>query len=192
MRIALDLDEVLAGLLEAMLEFHNQRFHTSYTFQQFTSYDWWETWNLSKEETTEEFYEFIREHSVDKIQPIPGAHKALEYLSGQGHEFFIVTSRQSDLQEYTAAWISRFFPMLRDRIHTSNRYGTGKRFTKSEICRSIGAECIVEDQLIYARDCAKHGIPALLLDRPWNQADDIPSISRLPSWESVVKHLERN
>jgi len=62
--------------------------------------------------------------------------------------------------------------------------------TKAGVCRELGVERMVEDGLHYATDCAENGIPTLLLNSPWNQAESLhEGITRVYSWAQILENL---
>jgi len=61
---------------------------------------------------------------------------------------------------------------------------------KSEICKELRIDFLVEDSLEYARECAKNGTKVFLFNAPWNQTDNLPdNIIRINSWNKIIKYL---
>lgn len=72
MIIAIDVDEVLATLLNPVIDYHNDMYNTSLTREKFQSYNWWETWGGTKEEAIAKFYDFWETDYPNRIRPIEG------------------------------------------------------------------------------------------------------------------------
>lgn len=77
-------------------------------------------------------------------------------------------------QDETIAWIEMHFPGIFKDIHFGNHWAKeGKSLSKSEICRNIGAHCLIDDNPGYAIECAEAGINVLLYDwkmeYPWSK-----------------------
>ena len=56
MKIGIDLDQVLADLLPALIEFHNFTYGTVLTEKQFNSDKFWEVWGGTREEAIKKVY----------------------------------------------------------------------------------------------------------------------------------------
>ena len=117
----------------------------------------------------------IRRHLI-KSTSAAGAYEALQRLK-EDHELAVVTSRQFAIQEATLEWIYRTYPDTFDSVHFGNHWAkAGMSRKKSEICRQIGADVLIDDNPMYAYDCASAGMQVLLfnwdLAYPWSQQPD--------------------
>lgn len=78
-----------------------------------------------------------------------------------------------------------------------NHYGlSGQKLSKPEMCRTLGACMLIDDNLSYAMQCsALPGFQVLLFDwnqsYPWSRtADKLPhNVHRLHSWDDVQRFL---
>jgi hypothetical protein len=66
---------------------------------------------------------------------------------------------------------------LFEEVHFGNHFALeGVARPKSEICRSIGARVLIDDNPRYAAECAEAGIHVLLFDwnnaYPWSKTSD--------------------
>ena len=93
------------------------------------------------------------------------------------------------VRETTLAWIDQFFPGIFDEVVFCNYHNPAEpQFTKEEICHQKGVAMMVDDNLHYARDLAKAGIPVYLLEKPWNVAYDVETdqkIAKVKDWLAV-------
>lgn len=56
--VAVDIDEVLALFVPALVEFHNGRYDTNLTPESFFSYEFFEVWGGSQVETSAKVYHY--------------------------------------------------------------------------------------------------------------------------------------
>jgi len=191
MRIGVDLDEVLADTLSAVLPFHNDRYNTSLTRGDFHSYKFWEIWGGSREESVRRVHEFFDSPYAERVTPIAGARDALTRLKEAGHELHVITARSNAFIEHTKRWIGMHFPGLFDEIHFTNFYSvSGEGRTKSSVCKNLGIEVMVEDDLHHASDCATSGIKVILIDYPWNKEESKENVARVSSWDDAVTLIQ--
>ncbi|MDD5547464.1 MAG: hypothetical protein PHN74_00985 [Candidatus Pacebacteria bacterium] len=189
MIIGIDLDEILADSLNAIVEFHNKKYGTTLKRNDFHSYRFWEIWGGTREEAIKKVYEFFITNPMH-INPIAGSFEALKTLKKNGHELLIITARQNELIEYTNKWIEKHFPEIFSGIHYANTYTmAGHSRKKSDICNGLGIKLLIEDDLTHAEDCAKSGIKILLLDCPWNQNSLPKNTERIFSWNDAVDKI---
>ncbi|XP_018481541.1 uncharacterized protein LOC108852534 [Raphanus sativus] len=89
------------------------------------------------------------------------------------------------------------FPGLFKQIHFGNHFALhGDSKPKSEICRSFGAEVLIDDNPRYAEECANIGMKVLLFDYensyPWSKTESVdrhPLVTRVHNWEEVEQHI---
>lgn len=191
MIIAIDLDEVLADTTPALIRYHNDTYGTSFVFEDFNSYEWWNIWGGTREQSVRKFLDFVKTPYFHEVQPVKGSQEAIKKLK-ERHTLHIVTSRQIELQAETFAWVNRHFPDVFAGLHIANHAQwaiSGKTRTKVEICRELEASLLIEDSIMYAKECEEENIPVLLLDYPWNK-DVLPSnTKRVKSWKEILQNL---
>lgn len=71
----------------------------------------------------------------------------------------------------------------------SNDINEGKEIRKSDICKKLGADLLVDDQLEHAEDCARVGIEVLLYNSPWNQGIPLCGVTRVYSWHDIIDKI---
>jgi len=73
-------------------------------------------------------------------------------------DLVVVTSRQMDIQDATHAWLERHYPGLFTTVRFGHHFAKAgdnrKGATKPEMCAELGAPILIDDSLIYARQCA--------------------------------------
>lgn len=190
MRIGIDLDDVLVQFLPSLIEFHNKTYGTKLKLEQFSSYQFWETWGGTKEEAIQKVYSFHKTHYFENIPPVIGAQEAVKSLS-EKHELYIITSRQNDVAEPTKKSVQKYFPNSFLEIYFTNHYSqNGDAKTKKEVCDSLGIDIMIEDSADYAINCLNNDRKIFLINQPWNIKRSIPQeIYRVNSWREIIDSM---
>ncbi|KAG8376286.1 hypothetical protein BUALT_Bualt09G0047400 [Buddleja alternifolia] len=195
--IAVDVDEVLGNFISALNQFVADRYSLNHSISEYHVYEFFKIWNCSRDEADIRVHEFFKTPYFKKgIYPIPGARKALQKLSKHCN-LSIVTSRQNAIKDHTIEWIEKHYPGLFQEIHFGNHFALdGPSRPKSDICKSLGAKVLIDDNPRYAVECAKVGIKVLLFDYensyPWCKTDYIcqhPLVTKVHNWEEVEHQL---
>lgn len=193
--IAVDFDDVLMNFNAGFLASHNNLYNTVLTYENLIDYDNWERiYGCDKETMVKRAIDFYHSPEHMMVSPIEGAVEAISRLS-KSHSLQIVTSRPGSVRERTLAWLDMHFPKLFHDFHFTNIYAgdTGAQpKTKSEVCQEIGAVVLIDDALRHATEVAKSGIPALLPDRPWNRTHTPTGVTRVKTWDDILKWTEEN
>jgi uncharacterized HAD superfamily protein len=189
MRIATDLDEVIANFLAGFTNFYNDKYGTDLNESDFFSYDFWKVTGGTKNETIEEIYDFYKSEYFKNIKPVEGAIEGLERLNRE-NELFLITSRQDDVMTETEEWIERHLPntftgIYNTNEHSENGFPVGK---KSNICDKLDVDVMIEDSPAYAAECAESGRRVILMERPWNRDSKIPEgVRTVSGWEEIME-----
>lgn len=128
------------------------------------------------------------------FQPIlvPGSVEAINKLK-EYYDLVIVTSRQLSIVDKTIEFINKNFPNCFKDILFGNHYGdSGEKVSKEELCKKIGAFCLVDDSLKYSKNvCNSINKVILFGDYPWNKTNEKlnDNIIRCETWNDVVNKL---
>jgi len=185
MRIAIDMDEVLADLIVNVIDQYNKVKSSLFKKEDFTTMIWWNVFDCSKEQAWDFCNDFMLNHSM-KVKPVIGAQQGVAHLK-EGHKLFVVTSRKFEWEDVTNKWLHKYFESMFEEVHFTNLTADGHKIKKSDVSKKLGVDLLIEDQLQFANDCAENGIRVLLLDNPWNQGELHPNITRVFSWEEIVE-----
>ena len=190
MKIGIDLDEVLADFLPALIEYHNATYRTSLVRGRFRTYRFWEIWGGTREEAIQRVYDFHKTAYFKNMKPVVGSQEAIDILK-RNNDLMVVTSRTEDVAETTREWIAQHFPNIFSGIYFANHYSqSGSPRTKKEICNSEDIDLLIEDSLEYALECLTPQRKVLLLDCPWNSDSDLPQgIYRVNSWKEIPSSI---
>lgn len=195
--VAVDVDEVLGNFVSALNRFIADRYSSIHSISEYHVYEFFKIWNCSRDEADIRVHEFFKtSYFKTGIHPIPGSQQALHKLS-RFCNLSVVTSRQNAIKDHTVEWIEKHYPGLFQEIHFGNHFALdGVARAKSDICKSLGAKILIDDNPRYAIECAEVGIRVLLFDYensyPWCKTQSVsqhPLVTKVHSWEEVEQHL---
>ena len=191
MKIGIDIDEVLADFLPAIIKYHNETYNTFLTSSDFKTYNLWESWGGTKEESVKKIYDFFRTDYFSEINPIKGAQNATRVLR-ENNDLSIVTSRHEEITRETKRWVNQNFPNTFSEINFAGHYYSKNKNskTKRQICDSQGVEILIEDNFEYALECLTPKRKVLLFNHPWNQEIRLPKgMKRVHSWNEIMDNI---
>jgi uncharacterized HAD superfamily protein len=188
MRIGIDLDDVLADSMPAILEFYNKKYNKNFFVEQVKDFGLWKLLGISKEQMIEEVNEFL--YADTNILPVEYSREIVDELV-KNNDLVIITSRTDDMSKPTLAWVSKHFPKKFSEVHFSSNWLKSIGKTKADICRDLGICLMVEDSIEMANELSSNGIRVLLLDKGWNKSDNLQSnITRISSWKEVLENIK--
>ena len=190
--LAVDIDEVLFPFVPEMLKHYNELDGSAHRVEEVLSFEF-SIWDEPDEAKIERVHQFSRlDHR--EIPPLEGTIKALRRLR-KSYSIAIVTSRDPEFEASTRNWLDHHFGGLYDRLILTGNHYSGRAYrSKVEVCLELGASYLVDDQLHYAADSSKHGLPMFLFGNyPWNKAEVLPKgVTRVAGWGEVVDQLLPN
>ncbi|BBN03614.1 hypothetical protein MPTK1_2g24880 [Marchantia polymorpha subsp. ruderalis] len=195
--VAVDVDEVLGSFLATLNEFMAEEYLLHHDVSEYYIYDFMKIWKCSQAEANHRVHAFFEsKHFKNGIRPVPGAYQTLLHLAAYCN-LVVVTSRQHVIREPTLEWIERYYSGIFKEVHFGNHFALeGSARPKSEICRSLGAHILIDDNPRYAMECAECGIEVLLFDfhgsYPWSKTPcgpQHPLITRVKDWKEVERAL---
>jgi len=188
MKIAVDIDEVLADLLNQIILFHNEKYGTNFKRDDFYSYSYHEVWGGTIDQAIGKVEEFFDTNYFKETLPIKGALPSLLFLKEKGHDLFLITGRKYEVEEETKNWIEKYFPNIFSGIYHTNTYApSGIRIDKSKVCKELGISLIIDDDILHVKDCTGEGVEVLVYDSPWNQVGLPTGATRVFDWDEIVK-----
>lgn len=193
MKIGVDLDSVLADIMNPLIRFHNTTYKKKHTIDDHNTYNLSLIWDVSEDEVVRRIYAFYESPYMDEIKPMKGSVEGVTHLSSI-HDLHVITARPYDIEEKTIAWLDRYYPQKFKSIYHTNWVSSSKfkKRDKSELCIEYGVECMIEDHLDFAADIASKDIEVLLLDSPWNQVNVLPKgVKRVHSWQEIVISIKK-
>lgn len=192
MKIAVDLDEILAEFLSSVIAFHNDAYNTNLKKTDFHSYKYWEVWGGDRAEAIQKVYEFHQTPYFQNIKPVAGAIEAIKILK-EKHELYVITSRQDEVSLATKKWLDQYFQDTFKEIYFTNHYSqTNANKKKSDFCDSLNVDVLIEDLPEYAQECLKPNRKIILFDYPWNINTVVSGISRVKNWTEALEVIDKN
>jgi hypothetical protein len=197
LRIAVDVDDVLAENAAGIVAFSNQRWGTNLTVDDYDEH-WAKMWQVDNAEVERRTAEIVSTSLSAGYGHIGGALEVLERLA-QHHHLMIATSRCLQVKGDTIAWIDEHFPGIfaSTAVYFSGIWdeltNDSHRATKAELMTQINADVLIDDQLKHCQAVAAHGRNALLFgDYAWNRATTLPAgVVRCTNWYDVEVAIER-
>ncbi|VVB63841.1 5' nucleotidase, deoxy (Pyrimidine), cytosolic type C protein (NT5C) [uncultured archaeon] len=180
MKIAVDIDGVLADQVGAVLRVIEKEYGLKYLKSDINRAHW----TFSGREIWSEISRLLADPEYTLSVPlIEGSQKGIEQLAD--HDVFVVTARRPNTEDATKQWLSTNFPCLTEYYHA--RTGT-KHNIPSEILIDDLDMNIVE---FVKSDPNRYGI---LFVHPWSiNGTDIANYSKqvhyCPEWKSVVRAI---
>ncbi|MFA5953687.1 MAG: hypothetical protein WC812_03775 [Candidatus Pacearchaeota archaeon] len=190
MKIAIDIDEIVVEYLKSFLKFLNAEKKININYYEVLDYN-----NLcsGKGLNLEQVQEYIQEHTSGdstllNLELIKGSLDSINFLENN-HEIFFVTSRHVSNEEKTRTFFKKHFPHKEFKIIFSGDAWGGNK-SKSEICFEENCSILIEDNLSYAKDCARKGVKVLLLNKPWNQNfENYKNIVKVNDWNEILEKI---
>lgn len=192
--IAVDVDDVLAQSAVGLTTFSNAQWGTSLLPSDYDEH-WANMWGVDIEEVKRRTQIFYDSGIVRDYPPMEGALDALRMLK-QHYNLVILTSRGSAIRQDTLDWVEKHYKDIFSDVHLSGIWDDialhKYEVTKTDICRRIGAEFLIDDQLKHCISANEAGITSILYgDYKWNHMADLPNgIERVDSWKQIEEYFE--
>ncbi|NCU29763.1 hypothetical protein EOM60_04090 [Candidatus Saccharibacteria bacterium] len=197
LKIAVDIDDVLADNAEKFTAFSNLRFNTRLTTDDYNE-DWSKMWQVDINVVRSRAKEF---HDSDAMSFYDVKASAIDVLSrfSERHDLLVITSRRVQVRETTHIWLSNHYPGIfhRDNIHFAGIWdefdGQSINQTKASLVSSLGADVLIDDQPKHCIGAVSVGAKAILFgDYSWNKIASLPeNIMRCRSWLDVERSIEQ-
>ncbi len=180
MRLAIDLDGVVANFNEGWIRFYNRQFGTSLDVSQVDAWD--VIPKLTRFAHMGEFWDWA-EHLdgaslFRHLEPFPDAIPALVTLAGWGHTIVIVTTKPDFAVGDTFAWIGEH------GIPTTEVHITEDK-------EQVAADVYLEDapHQLYRLRRHRPEVVVVRFARPWNH--EIPGTETVESWAEFLALVDR-
>lgn len=188
-KIGIDIDDVVVHLVKHFYEFYNKKFGKNLNSENHFKYDFMGSFSISTKETISLIKEFYFTEYFDNLDLIESSVDSIHELS-KGYEIFFITSRHLDIKDKTENLLQKLFPNIKYTLIFSGDFFKGNK-SKVEICEGVGISIMIEDNEIYALDCAKKGVKVFLLDKPWNQNyEGHENIMKVKNWNEIMKKIK--
>lgn len=191
MHVGVDIDDVLADFQNSFARFLNTHHGFSLTRDHFCTTYYSDILGCTFEQSLKYLDSYGDHPAFWEIQPLPGAVDGIKALTSR-HTLTVVTARPLTRKAATLDFLDRHFGNPFQDVLFTNAINGKHTVSKAELCVQQGIDCLLEDNLEYALQCADREVKVLLMDAPWNRHQELPAnISRIYSWEGAVAHLNR-
>ncbi len=191
--VAVDIDDVLALSVDKFIEWSNARFGTNIKFDDYVE-DWSLLWNISQTETTKRVNKMYKEGLPARYSHVSEAVEVLNKLKTD-YELIIATARRSAEHQITRDWIEKHYPAVFKNVHFAGIWDEitehSPKKTKARLCRELGVDYLIDDQIKHCLGASGVGVKALLYgDYPWNRDVTLPKhIERVLNWKEIEDYF---
>ena len=174
MKIALDVDGVLADVIVSWIEINNQN-RTKISKNDVTSWDFWKQFNIDR-------FDFYSELSKcwENWNQIPPTEKNLQQstkLLNQNATVDIVTAREQYTDTFVKNWLNHF------NISYDNYVSVIDGTMKAD----LDYDLFIDDSPLNAEKFTLKNKKFLLYNQPWNQNIQLKNVNRISNLFDVVK-----
>lgn len=188
-KIGIDIDDVIVHLVKHFYDFYNQKFKKNLDVENHFEYNFMGPFGVSEEEVISLIKEFYFTEYFDNLDLVEASVDSIHELS-KSYEIFFITSRHLDVKDKTENLLQKLFPNIRYTLIFSGEFWQEAK-SKVEICEDVGVSIMIEDNGIYALDCAKKGVQVFLLDKSWNQTyEKHNNILKVKNWNEIMEKLK--
>jgi uncharacterized HAD superfamily protein len=194
MKIAFDVDDILAEFNQAWAIFHNKNYGTNLAYEDFTDFDYTKFINIDREEAAKRIFEFYSTNEFVNLKVVEGALDTVNKLNSK-HELYVLTSRDVSIKDLTVDWVKRNFGDVFDEIYLTSQLtlaGFNHKVTKGDFCLKYGIELLVEDAPMHAQEAVEKGIKVVLVEKPWNKSFIYTNenLIRIKTYDELLKICE--
>ncbi len=185
--IAIDCDDVLIPTTQFLVRAYNMRYGTAVTLEKSHTPDD-HMWGAAHDEVIARLAKLTQEDAYKRLKPGVIEKHILQQLALR-HELHVVTARQESEREYTETLLGRELP----GVFTSMEF-LGWTGSKGEVCKAIGADILIDDNIKHLRTARECGVQHLVWfgNYPWNRvgesSDD--SVVRCDDWTAVKEVID--
>lgn len=172
MVVVFDSDDVLLNFGIPLTEFVKKKgiVHSNFKKEDVFSFNLWESWKCSPEESKNAIYDFYESEDFDNLKANEGMFELLKKINKK-HDIYVVTRRHDDLNEITKKQFETNFPGLIKGIILTGHYHDDSAKTKAEICAELKAEFFIDDHIGNFIG-VQENVKKILFDQPWNQISE--------------------
>lgn len=193
--IAIDYDEVLFPFIVNLVIYHNSKYGSSLSFNDFTGFKY-QPHSDKIADAHDKMKEFARSQEYMFIDPLPGAREALHDLSNM-FDFHLVTARDVETMETVETMLEKHFSGMFKGLHF---LGAGDMVnltqSKLDLCANLGVSILVDDSVTNFELLDDFEIDGILFgEYPWNKKEHPESLIRITDWAQLhgfLKNYEQN
>lgn len=191
MKIAFDIDDVLADFMPSLLNFVSPILHKQFSESEMTYKEHYgEIWGVDLKTAVEIVGNFYKSIDFRNIKSNPDASILINDLLKRNVEIIALTSRPDFIKGITLTWLEEKFPGVfteNNTYFTSRFYG--EKHSKGEICKQLQVDYLIEDDVKHVYSCIENNIKVIVLNKPWNERIDNThnGIIRVSSLQEILE-----
>jgi 5'(3')-deoxyribonucleotidase len=137
--IAIDLDDTLSYTNLTICKWHNDKYGTNLSIDDFHSYYYWKNpgWG-TRAEATAKVREFLLSPIANEIPPIEGAQRATKRLKEAGYRLVVITARMHDISQDSVEWLEKHFPGIFETVYFTSAFQTAEKDTEELVTEISG------------------------------------------------------
>ncbi len=198
--IAFDLDDVIYPFASNILKFYNLIHRTKFTLKDYTDYHLEKVLGCSLEEALALVVRYTQSDFARNLPPIHSVFDVLTRFKERHHKLIVITARWTpDRREWAEDWNEKFLPGIfapEDLHFIVDHEIDGRRICKSELCKELKVDCLVDDRYLYVERTAQIGINAILFqpdDYLWNTVPRWihPRIYITKNWSEIERTINQ-
>lgn len=194
--IAVDADDTLFDENNAIRLFHNHKYGTSHTEEdylvpgEFGAF-WKHLWNTDEPETIRRHAEFTEYKLVHNLPPLEQALGVLQNLKTR-YELVVVTARDKRSTLMTHDSLEAHYPDIFSDVLFAPTWQDKSEVSKATMCNYIGAAYLIDDAFHHCQLAAEIGVTALLFGNyGWNRYPELTAnIIRVKDWAAVREYFD--
>ena len=178
MKIALDVDGVLADVIVSWLE-HSNKIRTEISKHEITDWDFWKKFNIDR-------YDFYAELNKcwENWPNIPPTETRLSDSTkkiSQIGQVDIVTARERSTDSFVKNWLE----------HHNIAYENYVSVSSGPMKAGLNYDVFIDDSPLNAMKILQNQKRIFLYDQPWNQNVTDERITRISSLPKIIEHLNQ-
>jgi len=191
MKIAIDLDNVIANFDDVLLEEyikHDKELRNTGIINENADYIGKGMFDWTDEEEKSFYYSNI-ERMANELEPIKDAPSYIKKLKEDGNEIYIISGR--DNGEYkkpyedTKNWLDKH-DIPYDRIILTNAY---QKHEKAEECLKHNISVLIDDSPKTCMEAMKRNIKVYTMNTRFNQK--VQGLNRVSTWEEIYEKVSK-
>lgn len=178
MLIAIDVDNTLNNLTEAVLSVYNTDSGDNLSLSDITAY---RIENFVKPEYKKSFYQYFLDSNVwKKIKVQPYCREVIARLYREGHEIIFITTTEPENLPKKMNWLMRNFPFLDIR----------KSLFSCPVKQLVKCDILIDDYI--GNLTGEREYYSICLDYPWNRRETgcIPNFTRAKDWNEIYDKVK--
>ena len=101
----------------------------------------------------------------------------------------LVTARRKKREALTKQWIENTFEGMKIDVHFSEAHRDESKMTKGQICKTIGASYLIDDNVGHCESALSEGVTPLLFGEYGWHGTVPDTITRCKDWPTVLDYF---